>query len=111
MSGATGEPPQLLGGCILCGDPVWSGAGAPVTPEGPAHNCCAVHAVENPGQPCMACAASKSLNRQQQSRRPSWSPEPIAAAYPEPVRPAAMTHQLTPRHQHEDATPPSTRHR
>lgn len=47
------EPaPPPLGTCRFCGDDTWGADDA-----GPVHPCCAIHTFENPGQPCIACAA------------------------------------------------------
>ncbi len=37
-----------LGPCRYCGDAVF---GSLAEPEPPTHPCCAIHSVENPGQP------------------------------------------------------------
>ena len=59
MTGAT----PALGPCRHCGDPSWR-----ADDEGPVHPCCAIHAVEHPGQPCLACAESKRQARRQERR-------------------------------------------
>ena len=49
-----GAAPAPLGRCRFCGDDSWA-----EDDSGPVHPCCAIHAVENPGQPCLACTASR----------------------------------------------------
>lgn len=51
----------VMGACRFCGQPVWGRDAAPAA--GPAHGCCEIHARENPGQPCIACAASAAAAR------------------------------------------------
>ncbi len=53
-----GPVPPPLGKCRFCGDATWARDGS-----GPAHPCCVIHAVENPGQPCIACVASRQARR------------------------------------------------
>jgi hypothetical protein len=54
-----------IGPCRFCQDPVWAKPTSLVHEAAPAHPCCAIHARENPGQPCIACAASKRLQRRE----------------------------------------------
>ena len=49
-----------LGPCSYCGDAVF---GKLAEPGPPAHPCCAIHSLENPGQPCIACVAAKQPAR------------------------------------------------
>ena len=56
-SGHNPVPPPL-GRCRFCGDDTWAADSA-----GPAHPCCVIHAIENPGQPCIACVASRQARR------------------------------------------------
>jgi hypothetical protein len=58
--------PETLGPCHFCGDPVF---GRPHESSGqPAHPCCEIHSMENPGEPCIACAAAKQLARTRRRR-------------------------------------------
>ena len=50
--------PAPVGKCRICGDDSWRADAA-----GPAHPCCVIHARENPGQPCLACEASRKARR------------------------------------------------
>lgn len=54
-----------IGPCRLCQDPVWAKPTSLLQEAAPTHPCCAIHARENPGQPCIACAASKRLQRRE----------------------------------------------
>lgn len=51
--------------CRFCQDPAWAKPTSLVPEAAPAHPCCEIHARENPGQPCIACAASKRLQRRE----------------------------------------------
>jgi hypothetical protein len=55
--------PAAKGPCRICGDPSWM-----ADESGPAHPCCVLHAKEHPGQPCIACATSKSESLRRSSR-------------------------------------------
>ena len=55
-AGMSVPPPE--GKCRFCGEETWRR-----DPAGPVHPCCAIHAVESPGQPCPACEASKKAAR------------------------------------------------
>ena len=52
-----------IGPCRFCQDPVWAKPTSLVHEGAPAHPCCEIHARENPGQACIASAASKRLQR------------------------------------------------
>jgi hypothetical protein len=54
-----------IGPCRFCQDPIWAKPALLVHEAAPAHPCCEIHARENPGQPCIACAASKRLQRRE----------------------------------------------
>ena len=51
--------PEPLGPCRFCGDPVFGHEDGHPRPA--AHPCCVIHSRENPGEPCIACAASRLL--------------------------------------------------
>ena len=54
------EPvPPPAGKCRICGEDTWR-----QDQTGPVHPCCAIHAVENPDRPCLACEASRKARRQ-----------------------------------------------
>jgi hypothetical protein len=64
-----------IGSCRFCQDPVWAKPASLVHEGAPAHPCCEIHARENPGQPCIACAASKRLQRREHD---TTQPRPYA---------------------------------